>query len=106
VANSELKTTNPIRLGLALNFSVFYYEVLNDAAKACQLAKSVLIEINLRLSMMPSLILNKSKKINTRTQQQLCNSSEITSHYGHLNLKMKVVMLKTSEEDDILYKYI
>jgi 14-3-3 protein epsilon len=35
VANSELKTTNPIRLGLALNFSVFYYEVLNDAAKAC-----------------------------------------------------------------------
>ncbi|CAK95044.1 unnamed protein product (macronuclear) [Paramecium tetraurelia] len=40
VANQELKTTNPIRLGLALNFSVFYYEVLNDAAKACQLAKS------------------------------------------------------------------
>lgn len=41
VANAELKTTNPIRLGLALNFSVFYYEVLNDAAKACQLAKTV-----------------------------------------------------------------
>ncbi|KAM3137257.1 hypothetical protein pb186bvf_010627 [Paramecium bursaria] len=39
VANNELKTTNPIRLGLALNFSVFYYEVLNDAAKACSLAK-------------------------------------------------------------------
>ena len=39
VANSELKTTNPIRLGLALNFSVFYYEVLNDPAKACNLAK-------------------------------------------------------------------
>jgi 14-3-3 protein epsilon len=38
-ANSELKTTNPIRLGLALNFSVFYYEVLNDPAKACSLAK-------------------------------------------------------------------
>ena len=39
VANTELKTTNPIRLGLALNFSVFYYEVLNDPAKACNLAK-------------------------------------------------------------------
>jgi len=38
-ANSELKTTNPIRLGLALNFSVFYYEVMNDPAKACNLAK-------------------------------------------------------------------
>jgi 14-3-3 protein epsilon len=38
-ANSDLKTTNPIRLGLALNFSVFYYEVQNDPSKACQLAK-------------------------------------------------------------------
>lgn len=38
-ANSELKTTNPIRLGLALNYSVFYYEALNDPNKACQLAK-------------------------------------------------------------------
>ena len=39
VANSHLKTTHPIRLGLALNFSVFYYEVMNDPTKACQLAK-------------------------------------------------------------------
>jgi 14-3-3 protein epsilon len=38
-ANSELKTTHPIRLGLALNFSVFHYECLNDPAKACNLAK-------------------------------------------------------------------
>ena len=27
VAEAELKTTNPIRLGLALNYSVFCYEV-------------------------------------------------------------------------------
>ena len=39
IGNADLKTTNPIRLGLALNFSVFYYEVLNDPAKACNLAK-------------------------------------------------------------------
>ena len=39
VATANLKTTHPIRLGLALNFSVFYYEVMNDPTKACQLAK-------------------------------------------------------------------
>jgi 14-3-3 protein epsilon len=38
-ATSSLKTTHPIRLGLALNSSVFYYEVMNDPAKACSIAK-------------------------------------------------------------------
>ncbi|KAJ3439432.1 14-3-3 family protein [Anaeramoeba flamelloides] len=39
IANSELATTHPIRLGLALNFSVFYYEILNSPDRACHLAK-------------------------------------------------------------------
>ena len=38
-AEKELKTTNPIRLGLALNFSVFYYEIMNKPSKACEMAK-------------------------------------------------------------------
>eukprot|EP00274_Cyanoptyche_gloeocystis_P005015 CAMPEP_0196654124 /NCGR_PEP_ID=MMETSP1086-20130531/3803_1 /TAXON_ID=77921 /ORGANISM="Cyanoptyche gloeocystis , Strain SAG4.97" /LENGTH=255 /DNA_ID=CAMNT_0041985699 /DNA_START=72 /DNA_END=839 /DNA_ORIENTATION=- len=39
IAATELPPTHPIRLGLALNFSVFYYEIMNFPDKACQLAK-------------------------------------------------------------------
>ena len=34
-----MQPTHPIRLGLALNFSVFYYEILNSPERACHLAK-------------------------------------------------------------------
>lgn len=39
VAKEKLSPTNPIRLGLALNFSVFHYEIQNSPEKACRLAK-------------------------------------------------------------------
>merc|ERR1712226_1252834 len=40
----DLNACNPIRLGLALNYSVFQYEVMNDHKKACELGESALTE--------------------------------------------------------------
>ena len=45
IAMTELPPTHPIRLGLALNFSVFYYEILNSPDRACRLAKVIVIMI-------------------------------------------------------------
>ena len=42
--NIELAACNPIKLGLALNFSVFHYEVMKNHAEACNLADSALQE--------------------------------------------------------------
>lgn len=41
ISKKEMQPTHPIRLGLALNFSVFYYEILNTPEQACSLAKTV-----------------------------------------------------------------
>lgn len=40
IAEQNLKTTNNIRLGIALNYSIFCYEVLKDNIHACNLAKT------------------------------------------------------------------
>jgi len=43
-ATANLQSTNSIRLGLALNFSVFHYEIMNNASEACRLAKTAFDE--------------------------------------------------------------
>ncbi|KAJ8356134.1 hypothetical protein SKAU_G00189280 [Synaphobranchus kaupii] len=44
ISKKEMQPTHPIRLGLALNFSVFYYEILNSPEQACSLAKQAFDE--------------------------------------------------------------
>merc|ERR1712061_109742 len=40
VAEKDLAVTHPIRLGLALNYSVFMYEVLQKPDEACRMART------------------------------------------------------------------
>merc|ERR1712050_289912 len=42
VAEKDLAVTHPIRLGLALNYSVFQYEVLSNPDEACKMARTAL----------------------------------------------------------------
>mmetsp|Transcript_26421 Transcript_26421/g.30314 ORF Transcript_26421/g.30314 Transcript_26421/m.30314 type:complete len:242 (-) Transcript_26421:798-1523(-) len=53
VAQSDLAATHPIRLGLALNFSVFYYEIMQEPQKACEMAKSAFDEAISQLDQVP-----------------------------------------------------
>lgn len=43
IAKDQMQPTHPIRLGLALNYSVFFYEILNAPDRACHLAKQVFV---------------------------------------------------------------
>ena len=46
----NLSAIHPIALGLALNFSVFHYEVMGDHEKACVIAKDILDVANKEMS--------------------------------------------------------
>ncbi|XP_057297752.1 14-3-3 protein zeta/delta-like [Hydractinia symbiolongicarpus] len=53
ISEKELKSTNPIRLGLALNYSVFHYEIRSQPNEACQLAKKAFDDAIAQLDSLP-----------------------------------------------------
>jgi len=50
---SVLAATNPIRLGLALNFSVFHYEICEQPTDACKMAKNAFDDAISELDTLP-----------------------------------------------------
>lgn len=63
IAQDTLSPTHPLRLGLALNFSVFYYEVLNSPSRACMLAKRAFDDAIPDLDALPDELYHDSKLI-------------------------------------------
>ena len=85
IAVMELAPTHPIRLGLALNFSVFYYEILNSPERACHLAKQVEVDRSEKCDMTGTRHLMTRfrswipwERSRTRTAHSSCNYSETT----------------------------
>ena len=84
IAESDLQPTHPIRLGLALNFSVFYYEILNSADRACQLAKKAFDDAITELDNLNE----ESYKDSTLIMQLLRDNLTLwTSDAGKINFK-------------------
>jgi 14-3-3 protein epsilon len=44
LATQALSNTHPVKLGLALNHSVFYYEIMQNPEKACNMARAAFDE--------------------------------------------------------------
>ena len=63
IAKAKMQPTHPIRLGLALNFSVFYYEILNSPDRACHLAKQVSLWSKTKFSTVLLTVLSDQTKL-------------------------------------------
>ncbi|GJX48096.1 14-3-3 protein 7 [Tanacetum coccineum] len=62
IAETDLPPTNPIRLGLALNFSVFYYEIIANTERACNMAKQAFEDAAAELDSLDKKACNMAKQ--------------------------------------------
>ena len=79
VAQTDLAPTHPIRLGLALNFSVFYYEILNSPDQACHLAKQAFDDAIAGKSIIGEFVnvINNSLELDTLSEESYKDSTLI-----------------------------
>mmetsp|Transcript_2078 Transcript_2078/g.3330 ORF Transcript_2078/g.3330 Transcript_2078/m.3330 type:complete len:304 (-) Transcript_2078:292-1203(-) len=78
-ATESLPPTHPIRLGLALNFSVFYYEIMGSPDRACHLAKQAFdgqSSVSFRRT--------RDGEVGARTEVKVCPSVRRITH-SHLS---------------------
>lgn len=97
-AEADLSPTHPIRLGLALNFSVFYYEIMNSPERACHLAKQAFDEAISELDTLSE----ESYKDSTLIMQLLRDNltlwtSDITEEGEDANKDGKAPMVEDNE---------
>eukprot|EP00094_Tigriopus_californicus_P011685 TCALIF_11290-PA protein Name:"Similar to 14-3-3zeta 14-3-3 protein zeta (Bombyx mori)" AED:0.09 eAED:0.09 QI:171/0.8/0.66/1/0.8/0.66/6/0/297 len=99
ISKSKMQPTHPIRLGLALNFSVFYYEILNSPEKACQLAKSEAFDIA-KSKMQPTHPIRLGLALNFSVfYYEILNSPDRACHLAKQAFDDAIAELDTLNED-------
>ena len=99
-AKSALSATHPIRLGLALNYSVCYYEILKQPKEACTLAKTAFDDAISKLDTLEEADYKDSTLImqllrSTHTHTQLPSSCSCSTHTLCLSLLLVACALIT-----------
>ncbi|GJN25677.1 hypothetical protein PR202_gb13535 [Eleusine coracana subsp. coracana] len=96
VASSELSPAHQIRLGLALNFSVFFYEIMNSHERACQVAKQAFDEAAAEMNSAGEGAYKESALMMQLLKDNLALwMSELTGGKGHLFCPVSKTVSKT-----------
>lgn len=91
VSKKEMQPTHPIYLGLALNFSAFYYETLNSSTLACTLAKTAF---------------HQALKTHTQTAPSSRRCLGAASHYGHQTVREKNVLWPKEQKTNCIQRVL
>lgn len=91
ISRIQLATTNPVRLNLALNLSVLYYDILNSSRSACIVAKQAFDEAILDIEN-----LNEENLAKTTLVMKLLTDNLTLWEAGH----QETVQNQTNDDED------